>query len=262
MLVFSLSVLIGLVMGTLGAGGSIMTTPLFLYVENMPPVEAIASSLIVVAVATAFGLIGHAKRGHIQWRTGFIFGISGMLSAFVGGQVGSHLPSEILLFIFSLIMAVTGIAMIRRRNDLETETTHRPITHRLILNGALVGFITGTVGVGGGFMVVPALVLFGGLAMKDAIATSFVIGITNCLGAFSGYVLRFDSQSLVSLNTDIAFDFKIILPALIGTSFGALVGSIFSNRVKAQKLKSAFGWFVILLAVFVFAENLSRVLNN
>ena len=262
MLVFSLSVLIGLVMGLLGAGGSIMTTPLFLYVEHMPPVEAIASSLIVVAVATAFGLIGHAKRGHIQWRTGFIFGISGMLSAFVGGQVGSHLPSDILLFTFSMIMTVTGIAMIRRRNDLETESPHRPITHRLILNGALVGFITGTVGVGGGFMVVPALVLFGGLAMKDAIATSFVIGITNCLGAFSGYVLRFDSDTLVSLNTEISFDFKIILPALIGTSLGALVGSMFSSRVKAQKLKSAFGWFVILLAVFVTVETLIGVTNN
>ena len=73
MLVLSLSVLIGLIMGLLGAGGSIMTTPLFLYVEHMPAVEAIASSLIVVAVATSFGLIGHAKRGHIQWRTGFIF---------------------------------------------------------------------------------------------------------------------------------------------------------------------------------------------
>jgi len=249
-------------MGTLGAGGSIMTTPLFVYVENMPPVEAIASSLIVVAVATAFGLVGHAKRGHIQWRTGFIFGISGMLSAFVGGQVGSHLPNDILLFAFSLIMAVTGIAMIRRKKNTETETTQRPVTYRLILNGALVGLVTGTVGVGGGFMVVPALVLFGGLAMKDAIATSFVIGITNCLGAFSGYVLRFDSQTLVSLNTDISFNFKIILPALIGTSLGALVGSIFSNRVKAEKLKSAFGWFVIFLAVFVFIENLSRVLKN
>jgi uncharacterized protein len=261
-LVLSLSALIGLVMGTLGAGGSIMTTPLFVYVENMPPVEAIASSLIVVAVATAFGLVGHAKRGHIQWRTGFIFGISGMLSAFVGGQVGSHLPNDILLFAFSLIMAATGIAMIRRKKNRETETTQRPVTYRLILNGALVGLVTGTVGVGGGFMVVPALVLFGGLAMKDAIATSFVIGITNCLGAFSGYVLRFDNQTLISLNTDISFNFKIILPALIGTSLGALVGSIFSNRFKAEKLKNAFGWFVIILAVFVFSENLSRVLNN
>jgi uncharacterized membrane protein YfcA len=159
-------------------------------------------------------------------------------------------------------MAITGFAMIRRRKDLTLEISRKPITYRLILDGALVGFITGTVGVGGGFMVVPALVLFGGLAIKDAIATSFVIGITNCLGSFAGYVLRFDSQTLVSLNSEISFNFKIILPALIGTSLGALLGSVFSHRVKAEKLKSAFGWFVILLAVFVFVENILGVMNN
>ena len=85
MLVLSLSVVIGLVVGLLGAGGSIMTTPLFIYAEHMPPVEAIASSLLVVAAASSFALIRHGMRGHIQWRTGLIFGFSGMLSAFVGG---------------------------------------------------------------------------------------------------------------------------------------------------------------------------------
>ena len=261
MLVLALSVFIGRVMGLLGAGGSIMTTPLFVYVEGMPPVEAIASSLIVVAVASAFALISHGMRGHIQWRTGFIFGISGMLSAFIGGQVGSHLPGGILLFAFSLVMAITGIAMIRRRKNTVKESTHKPITYRLILDGALVGFITGTVGVGGGFMVVPALVLFGGLAMKDAIATSLMIGITNCLGSFSGYVLRFDKETFISLNSDISLNPKIILPALVGTSLGALLGSIFSNRVKAEKLKTSFGWFVISLALFVFVENLIGLAN-
>jgi uncharacterized membrane protein YfcA len=249
-------------MGLLGAGGSIMTTPLFVYVENMPPVEAIASSLIVVAVASAFALISHGMRGHIQWRTGFIFGISGMLSAFVGGQVGSHLPGDALLFVFSLIMAVTGIAMIRRQKNTAIETTHEPIIYRLILDGALVGFITGTVGAGGGFMVVPALVLFGGLAMKDAIATSLLIGVMNCLGSFSGFFLRFDNERFISLNTDISFNFQIILPALVGTCLGALVGSTFSNRVKPEKLKNAFGWFVIFLAVFVFVETLNGALKN
>ena len=133
MLVLALSVVIGVVVGLLGAGGSIMTTPLFVYVEGMKPVEAIASSLLVVAAASSFALIRHGMRGHIQWRTGFIFGFSGMLSAFVGGQVGSHLPGDILLFAFSVIMAVTGFAMIRRRKKTAIETTHKPSTSRLIL---------------------------------------------------------------------------------------------------------------------------------
>jgi hypothetical protein len=131
MLVLALSVVIGVVVGLLGAGGSIMTTPLFVYVEGMKPVEAIASSLLVVAAASSFALIRHGMRGHIQWRTGFIFGFSGMLSAFVGGQVGSHLPGDLLLFAFSVIMAVTGFAMIRRRKKTAIETAHKPRTYSL-----------------------------------------------------------------------------------------------------------------------------------
>jgi uncharacterized membrane protein YfcA len=251
MLVLALSVVIGLVVGLLGAGGSIMTTPLFVYVEGMKPVEAIASSLLVVAAASSFALIRHGMRGHIQWRTGFIFGFSGMLSAFVGGQVGSHLPGDILLF-----------AMIRRRKKASLETTHKPRTYRLILDGALVGFITGIVGAGGGFMVVPALVLFGGLAIKDAIATSLLVVIMKCLGAFAGFVLKFNRETFISFNTNISFDFRIILLAIVGASVGSVVGSMFSTRVKAEKLNIAFGWFVILVAAFIFFENLTGAITH
>jgi hypothetical protein len=258
MLVLSLSVVIGIVLGLLGAGGSILTTPLFLYVEDMPPVEAIASSLLVVAVASSFALIRHRMRGQIPWRTGLIFGISGMLSAFVGGQVGSHLPSEILLFAFSVIMAITGFAMIRGRKNVVAQTTTKLRTDRLILNGAVVGLIAGIVGAGGGFMVVPALVIFGGLAIKDAIATSLLVVVMNCLGSLAGYVLRFNQETLISLNPDIKFDFRIILFAIIGASSGSVIGSIFSTRVKDKKLNITFGWFVILVAAFIFIENLNR----
>jgi uncharacterized membrane protein YfcA len=258
MLVLALSVVIGVVLGLLGAGGSILTTPLFLYVEDMPPVEAIASSLLVVAVASSFALIRHRMRGQIPWRTGLIFGISGMLSAFVGGQVGSHLPSDILLFAFSIIMSVTGFAMIRGRRNVVAQTTTKPRTYRLMLDGALVGFIAGTVGAGGGFMVVPALVILGGLAIKDAIATSLLVVIMNCLGSFAGYTLRFNQGSFISLNSDIKFDFRIILLAIIGASSGSVIGSMFSTRVKDKKLNIAFGWFVILVAAFIFIENLNR----
>jgi uncharacterized membrane protein YfcA len=239
MLVLSLSVVIGLVVGLLGAGGSIMTTPLFVYVEGMKPVEAIASSLLVVAAASSFAL-----------------------SAFVGGQVGSHLPGDILLFAFSGIMAVTGFAMIRRRKNAAIETTHKPSIYRLILDGALVGFITGIVGAGGGFMVVPALVLFGGLAIKDAIATSLLVVIMKCLGAFAGFALKFNRETFVSFNTNISFDFRIILLAIIGASVGSVVGSMFSARVKAEKLNIAFGWFVILVAAFIFFENLNGAITH
>lgn len=262
MLVLSLSVVIGLVVGLLGAGGSIMTTPLFIYAEHMPPVEAIASSLLVVAAASAFALVRHGMRGHIQWRTGFIFGLSGMLSAFVGGQVGAHLPGEILLFAFSIIMAVTGFAMIRRRENSALTNGHKPRTRRLILDGTVVGFITGIVGAGGGFMVVPALVLFGGLAIKDAIATSLLVVIMKCLGAFAGFALKFNDGSIVSLNSRIDFDFRIILLSILGASVGSVIGSLFSSKVKSEKLSIAFGWFVIAMAAFIFFENLSGAITH
>lgn len=262
MLVLSLSLIIGLVVGLLGAGGSIMTTPLFIYAEKMPPVEAIASSLLVVAAASAFALIRHGMRGHVQWRTGFIFGTSGMLSAFVGGQIGAHLPGEILLFAFSIIMAITGVAMIRSRESAALTNGHKPRTQRLILDGTLVGFITGIVGAGGGFMVVPALVLFGGLAIKDAIATSLLVVIMKCLGAFAGFALTFNNGSLVSLNSRIDFNFKVILLSIIGASVGSVIGSLFSSKVKSEKLSIAFGWFVIAMALFIFIENLSGAITH
>ncbi len=262
MIVLSLSVVIGLVVGLLGAGGSIMTTPLFIYAEHMPAVEAIASSLLVVAAASAFALVRHGMRGHIQWRTGFIFGLSGMLSAFFGGQVGAHLPGEILLFAFSIIMAITGLAMVRRSKSSALSNGHKPRTFRLILDGALVGFITGIVGAGGGFMVVPALVLFGGLAIKDAIATSLLVVIMKCLGAFAGFALKFNDGALITLNQNINFDFKVILLAIVGASFGSVVGSLFSSKVKSEKLSIAFGWFVVAMAAFIFIENLTGSITH
>lgn len=257
MLIFPLSVLIGLVVGLLGAGGSIMTTPLFVYVAHMSPKEAIASSLLVVAAASAFALVRHGLRGFIQWRSGFVFGSSGMLSAFLGGQVGSHLPGDILLYAFSVIMGVTGFAMIRRRKVSEKEFIHRARTYRLILDGAVVGFVTGIVGAGGGFMVVPALVLFGGLAIKDAIATSLLVVIMKCFGAFAGFVLKFGGNSFVSINSEISFDFRIIFLAILGASFGSVMGSVISTRFKPEKLNIFFGWFVITVALFIFVENFS-----
>ena len=258
MLVLSLSLVIGIVVGLLGAGGSIMTTPLFLYVENMPPVDAITSSLLVVTVASSFALVRHGMRGRIPWRTGFIFGISGMLSAFFGGQVGSHLPGNMLLFTFSVTMAITGFTMIRRGKNVVEKTAHRPRTYRLMLDGALVGFIAGIVGAGGGFMVVPVLVIFGGLLIKDAIAASLLVVIMNCLGSFAGFVLKFNQGSGISFNPNIHLNFRIILLAIIGASSGSVVGSIFSSRVRDKKLNVAFGGFVIIIAAFIFLETFNR----
>ena len=261
MLILFLSAVIGLIVGLLGAGGSIMTIPLFVYVQGMPAAEAIASSLLVVAMASTFALIRHGWRGLIQWRIGFIFGISGIVSSFFGGQIGSHLPEGLLLFAFSLMMATSGIAMIRQRNSSAVDQESKPKTYRLLLDGAFVGFVTGIVGAGGGFMVVPALVLFGGLAIKEAIATSLLVVIMKCFGAFAGFVLKFGGGSIVSLNEKISLDFRVIMYSILGASIGSVIGSLYSSKVKAEKLSIAFGWFVIIVAIIIFGENLNGLLT-
>jgi uncharacterized membrane protein YfcA len=183
-----------------------------------------------------------------------------MLSAFLGGRIGAHLPGEVLLFAFSVIMLFTGIAMIRRSKRPEVLRVGQIKTYRLILDGAVVGFVTGIVGAGGGFMVVPALVLFGGLAIREAIATSLLVVVMKSVGAFVGYALKFGDGALISLNEKISFDFRIVILSILGASIGSIIGSLFSAKVKPERLTVAFGWFVILIASLVFIENLIDVI--
>jgi uncharacterized membrane protein YfcA len=225
-----------------------MTTPLFIYAEQMPPVEAIASSLLVVAAASSFALIRHGMRGHIQWRTGLIFGFSGMISAFVGGQVGSHLPGDILLFAFSAIMAVTGIAMIRRRKNAPIATTHKPSIYRLILDGALVGFITGIVGAGGGFLIIPALVVLVGLPMKIAVGTSlFIIAVKSLIG-FVG-----------DLQQHGTVDWQLLMTIAAIAIAGLFLGMKLSHRVSEKSLKKGFGYFVLIMGTLILIDQFRRL---
>lgn len=254
LVVLGLSIFIGLFVGVLGGGGSIMTTPLLIYVVGMPTVDAIASSLLIVAAISLIALIQHAIRGFVQWRTGIIFGSAGVVSAFFGGQVGARLPGQILLITFALMMSITGIAMIRGRKDISTKTMKVARTYRIIIDGALVGFVTGLVGAGGGFMVVPALVLFGGLTIKQAIPTSLLVVAMKCLGAFAGYALKFGNGALISINEKISFDFEIIFIAILGAAVGSIIGSLFTNKIDSEKLRVFFGWFVITVAAIIIFE--------
>ena len=114
-LVLALSVLIGLSLGVLGGGGSILTVPILVYVAGLDPKEAIATSLFVVGVTSAAGVVSHARGGRVMWRTGLLFGLAGMAGAFVGGLVGGHAPGQLLLLAFALMMVATSLAMLRGR---------------------------------------------------------------------------------------------------------------------------------------------------
>ena len=157
-----LAVFVGVSLGLLGGGGSILAVPLLVYVAGMDAKEAIATSLLVVGTTSAVALIPHARAGRVRWRTGLLFGAAGMVGAYAGGRVAEFIPGTVLLVAFSLMMLATAVAMIRgRRAPAKPAHTELPVG-RVLLDGVVVGLVTGLVGAGGGFLIVPALVLLGG----------------------------------------------------------------------------------------------------
>ena len=239
-----LSVFIGIALGLLGGGGSILTVPLLVYVAGLDAKSAIASSLFVVGVTSLFGLISHARARRVRWRTGLIFGAAGMVGAFAGGKVGTLLPGALLLVGFAIMMAVTAVAMIRGRKKLSSAHHGDLPVVRVLIDGVVVGFITGIVGAGGGFLVVPALALLGGLPMPIAVGTSLLVIAMKSFAGFAGYA------------TSVSIDWQVTLLVTGGAIVGAFIGSAAAGRVHPDRLRKAFGWFVLVMAVFILGQEL------
>lgn len=171
-----LAVVVGITLGLLGGGGSILTVPLLAYVAGMDAKQAIATSLLVVGVISVVGAISHARAGRVRWRTGLVFGVAAMAGAYAGGLLARFIPATVLLIGFAMITMVTAIAMLRGRNNIDAVGGHQrlPVT-KIVLEGLAVGLVTGLVGAGGGFLVVPVLALLGGLPMPVAVGSSLIV---------------------------------------------------------------------------------------
>lgn len=243
-LVLALSVLIGVSLGLLGGGGSILTVPILAYVGGMSAKAAIASSLLVVGVTSAVGAISHARAGRVRWRTGAIFGAAGMVGAYVGGRLAAYLPGRVLMILFGLMMAATAIAMLRRPRDFHPRTQNPPVV-KVITEGLAVGIATGVVGAGGGFLVVPALVLLGGLSMETAIGTSLVVIAMNSFAGLAGRLGQ------------IAIDWPVTLGVTAAAVAGSFVGAHLVGRIPPAALRRGFGVFIIAMAALVLAKELA-----
>jgi uncharacterized membrane protein YfcA len=245
-LVLALSVVIGLSLGVLGGGGSILTVPILVYVAGFEAKEAIAASLFVVGVTSAVSVLSHAREGRVMWRTGLIFGAAGMAGAFVGGLLGGHIPGQILLIAFAIMMVATSVAMLRGRkkknDDGAAPAKHELPLGRVLLDGAVVGLITGLVGAGGGFLVVPALALLGGLPMSVAVGTSLVVIAMKSFAGLAGYL------------TTVQLDWGITLGVTAAAIVGSLIGSKLAGRIPEAALRKAFGWFVLAMGTFVLIQ--------
>lgn len=238
-----LAVVVGLSLGLLGGGGSILMVPLLVYVAGMDPKEAIAASLVVVGVTAAMSVVGHARAGRVRWRTGLIFGAAGMAGAFAGGLLGGLLPGALLLAGFAVMMVVTAVAMLRGRTDLDPARAHTelPIA-RVLLDGGVVGLVTGLVGAGGGFLVVPALALLGGLPMGVAVGTSLLVIAMKSFAGLAGYL------------TSVTLDWPFVAAITVAAVLGSVVGSRLVGRIPGEALQQAFGWFVLAMGAFVLVQ--------
>lgn len=251
-----LAVFIGMAVGLLGGGGSILTTPLLIYVVGFDAKQAIAASLFVVGVTSIFGLISHARAGRVVWRIGLLFGGAGMVGAFIGGQIGARLPSALLLAAFAVMMGVTAVAMIRGRKQVAGKAHKGLPLFRILLDGLIVGFVTGLVGAGGGFLVVPALALLAGLPMPRAVATSLLVVAMKSFAGLAGYVFVFGGGSIIRLNPETQINWTVTLIVTAAAIVGALVGSAIVGRIHPDKLRKAFGYFVLIMAVFILSQQI------
>lgn len=241
-----LSVLVGVSLGLLGGGGSILTVPILAYVAGMDAKEAIAASLFVVGVTSAVSVVAHARNGRVRWRTGLIFGAAGMAGAFAGGLLGGYIPGTVLMIAFALMMLATAAAMIRGRRGQPAAPTVRELpVGKVIVEGLVVGLVTGIVGAGGGFLVVPALVLLSGLPMSVAVGTSLLVIAMKSFAGLAGYL------------TTVQLDWPLVLSVTAVAVAGSFVGARLAGIIPEQTLRKGFGVFVLAMAVLVLVQELA-----
>lgn len=252
LLAAALSLLIGVSLGLLGGGGSILTVPIMIYALGIEEKSAIASSLLVVGATSAVAVIAHARAGNVVWRTALIFAGAGMAGAFLGGKVAKFLPSSLLLVLFAVIMFGTAFFMWKgRKPSPNTEVKQGPLPLPTILvEGLVVGLVTGLVGAGGGFLVVPALALLGGLPMQKAVGSSLVVIALKSFAGFAGYA------SHVTIDWQLT---GIVTAAAIVGSFG---GAALAKKVAQEQLRKGFAIFVLTMAVFLLGKQLQAFVNK
>lgn len=252
-----LALLVGVSLGLLGGGGSILTVPILRYVVGLEGHSAIATSLLVVGATSLSGLVAHARKGRVEWRTGFGFGAAGMLGAYLAGRVAHRVPAALLLVFFGLMMFVTALAMLRAPRTTKASpgsghTSRRtPLGFAKILGeGVIVGAVTGFVGAGGGFLVVPALVLLGNVPMEVAVGTSLLVIALKSWAAFAGFLG----------NTPI--DWPLALSITASAVAGSLGGGALATRVSPEALRKSFAWFVIAMAFFTLTQEVPALLGR
>lgn len=257
---FIASIVMGLSLGLIGGGGSILTVPILVYLFDVDPVLSTAYSLFVVGLTSLVGSYSHFKAGNVHLKTALVFGVPSIISVYATRKfivpvipdpvfsIGSFTFTKPLfvMVLFAILMLLASISMIREPKKSVEKSGDINYNYPVIfLEGLIVGGITGLVGAGGGFLIIPALVLLAGLPMKQAVGTSLLIIALKSLIGFTG-----------DLGSGQAIDYKFMLFFAAFAMIGILAGSYLTRFIPNNKLKPAFGWFVLVMGFYILGKEL------
>lgn len=251
------SILIGISLGLIGGGGSILTIPILVYLLNVNPKLATSYSLFIVGFTSAIGAFRHYKLGNIKIKSAVLFAIPSLITLLfvrkiivpsipeniIGGN-GFLLTKEIFIMaLFALLMIAASYSMIKTKKETGIKT--EPNATKVIIIGAFVGIITGFLGAGGGFLIIPALLFFTRISMKEAVGTSLLIIAFNSLFGFAGDLINGVSINYQLLGIVAAF-----------ATVGIFIGTVLSKKIDGAKLKPAFGWFVLVMGIYIISKEI------
>lgn len=257
---FIASIVMGLSLGLIGGGGSILTVPILVYLFDVDPVLSTAYSLFVVGLTSLVGSYSHFKAGNVHLKTALVFGVPSIISVYATRKfIVPVIPDPVfsigtftftkplfVMVLFAVLMLLASISMIRKPKTTTEKSGDIHYNYPVIfLEGLLVGGITGLVGAGGGFLIIPALVLLAGLPMKQAVGTSLMIIALKSLIGFTG-----------DLGAGQAIDYKFMLVFSAFAMVGILAGSYLTRFIPNEKLKPAFGWFVLVMGFYILVKEL------
>lgn len=236
---------VGIVVGALGAGGGIISVPVLVFILAQTAHSATMESLVIVGATALISIIPHSRSGNVKWKEGGLFGGLAVVSSVIGSRLSILVPGDILLYLFSfLLLGVAGFMYIRARNMMLGKTKETPQQNKIKLipllgYATMTGFLTGFFGVGGGFMVVPVLVLALGLGMRQASGTSLLVMI---ITAIAGLLAR--------IGTNVTADWILVAFFVCGSIIGGLIGEKFTRNTKDYHLTFAFSGLLFIVAIF------------